>query len=275
MKAWITKDIAPMKAEPKRSSSLADEALFGMPIEVLEAVGGDWYRIRTYYGYEGYVRRKHFLTEDLCAKKWLESKKRMVIKAYADVLSEPRVQGSLLQGLPRGSQVAILEEEAEDTRWQKAVLPDGTEGWTRKENLIEVPDGSIKDDESLCRDKLVEMAQLYMGSQYRWGGKTARGLDCSGLCSMACLLLGITIYRDADIKEGFPIREIAKDKMQKGDLLFFPGHVAMYIEDGRYIHSSSGNNGVAYNSFDPEHQDYNEELFKTYEKAGSLFGGDR
>lgn len=59
------------------------------------------------------------------------------------------------------------------------------------------------------------------------------GIDCSGLVSMAYLLCGISIYRDARIVEGFPIREIDRGDMKPGDLLFFPGHVAMYLGDGR------------------------------------------
>ena len=46
---------------------------------------------------------------------------------------------------------------------------------------------------------------------------------------MAYMLNGIIIYRDAKIIEGFPMHAIDISEMKPGDLIFFPGHVAMYI----------------------------------------------
>ena len=172
-----------------------------------------------------------------------------------------------MQGLPRGAWIGVLDELIEE-RWQKVVLPNGIEGFTRIENLIEMPE--VEDEEKM-RKSLVEMARLYEGAQYRWGGKTCMGLDCSGLVGMAYMLCGALIYRDAHIVEGFPMKEIDKKDIRMGDLMFFPGHVAMYIEDGRYIHSSSSLNGVGYNSLNPEAADYNEYLDKNFEQAASFF----
>jgi len=90
---------------------------------------------------------------------------------------------------------------------------------------------------------------------------------------MAYMLCGILIYRDADIREGFPIREISMEQMKKGDLLFFPGHVAMYIGGGRYCHSTGkmGSNGFAVNSLNPADPDYREDLHKNITKIGTYF----
>lgn len=267
MTAWIVKDIASIKVEAHWDCELADEALFGMPIEVIGHEIGDWYKIRTHYRYEGFVHSSHFIDEELTSESWLKAKKMMVIKNYADVLLEPKVQGALLQGLPRGAWIGVLDELVEE-RWQRVVLPNGQEGFTRIDNLIDMPE--LQDEEDM-RKALVEMARLYEGAQYRWGGKTILGLDCSGLVAMAYMLCGALIYRDAKIVEGFPMKEINKKDIKMGDLMFFPGHVAMYIEDGRYIHSSSGLNGVGYNSLDPEDEDYNEYLDKNFDQAASFF----
>lgn len=270
MKAWIITDIAPLKKFPKWDCELADEVLFGMSIDVLRHERGDWYAIKTHYGYEAFLHASQFLPEELCDERWNQTEKKLVMKAYADVLAEPKVQGAFLQGIPRGGRIALLDKACE-SYFQPVLLPNGVEGWIRKESLAPLMEEYSLEEEENLRDAFVETAKLYLGAQYRWGGKTARGLDCSGLCSISYMLNGVLIYRDAHLVEGFPLREIPKEQVKKGDLLFFPGHVAMYIEDGRYIHSASGRNGVAYNSLNPEHDDFNQELLDCYEMAASIF----
>ena len=122
-------------------------------------------------------------------------------------------------------------------------------------------------------EALVDAAMLYRGTHYRWGGKSPMGIDCSGLVSMAYMLCGILIYRDAHIMEGFPIHEISLEHVKPGDLLFFPGHVAMYLGHGRYCHSTgrSGDNGFALNSLNPGDPDYRSDLKAAITQVGSYF----
>ena len=113
----------------------------------------------------------------------------------------------------------------------------------------------------------------YLGVQYRWGGKSTAGIDCSGLTSMSYMINGVLIYRDAQLKEGFPVHEIPREQMRKGDLLYFPGHIAMYIGENRYIHSTgrAGSGGVVINSFDPLSPDFRADLVKSLYAVGSIF----
>ncbi len=93
---------------------------------------------------------------------------------------------------------------------------------------------------------------------------------------MAYLLNGVYIYRDARIVEGFPIVNIEQDQMQKGDLIYFPSHIALYMGDDLYVHSSLGGNEVTINSLDAKHPPlYRQDLATTILAVGTLYNSQK
>lgn len=272
MKAIVISSVCPLLAQPTRASTLVDEALYGMVVEILEAPIPGWYRVRTHYRYEGFVSGENLLPDDHAAARWEALQKKIVYhKNTCDVLSAPKVQGYFLKSIPRGGLISPVGEP--ERGWQKVILADGQEGYMPDAILAPYYTAPLSQDEGILRQALVEAAMSYAGTHYRWGGKSPLGIDCSGLVSMAYMLCGILIYRDADIREGFPIHKIELQDVKPGDLLFFPGHVAMYIGGGRYCHSTgkNGDNGFAVNSLIPSHPDYREDLQNRITQVGSYF----
>lgn len=272
MKAIINVPICAMYSAPSRENTLEDEVFYGTVVDILEESAAGWYKIRTPYRYEGIVSGEDLILDQDTVKNW-EALPKLVVrnKNNCDVLSRPKVQGWHLKNLTRGCLVSPVGEKEDG--YQKVQLADGRQGYIQASILDTYYDSPMSQDEDTLRKALVETAQLYVGTQYRWGGKSPLGIDCSGLCSAAYMLCGILIYRDAKIMEGFPIHEIQLENIKPGDLLFFPGHVAMYLGDDRYIHSTgrSGDDGVVFNSLDPDAPDYREDLHKKITQVGSYF----
>ncbi|MBT9778700.1 NlpC/P60 family protein [Clostridium sp. MCC353] len=268
----------------ERVSSIADEGLYGMAVRIMGEEVNGYLPVETHYGYRGYVERLAVLPVSLQElKDWDRDCIRAVDASCADVLSVPKVRGIRLASLLRGSLIEMLPERENDG-WSAVRLVDGARGYIRTQFLMEkkfkqsflwegiLPQVHIG-DEAEFRRNLVRTAVKYMGVQYRFGGKSSMGLDCSGLTSMTYMLNGILIYRDAVIKEGYPVKEIPFVKRRPGDLLYFPGHIAMYMGNGRYIHSTgrAGSGGVVVNSLNPEDLDYREDLAAGLLGAGSIF----
>ncbi len=269
MYAYANSTLVKLHNEKKRDCELSDEALYGMKLEILDN-DGDWYKIQTPYRYTGWVNRDELFFGD--ASLFEQTEKQVMLWLYADIMAEPKVQSFPLATVTRGAILGKTEETFEES-WVKVVLVDGRCGWTHGSYFGKYYWNDNPADEAHLRRMLTETAKLYLGTQYRWGGKSPLGIDCSGLCSMSYLLNGIAIYRDAKIVDGFPIKPIPYEQAKEGDLLFFPGHVAMYLGNGRFIHSTAhaGTEGVCFNSLNPADPDFRADLLERLKGCGSIF----
>lgn len=88
----------------------------------------------------------------------------------------------------------------------------------------------------------VEVARRLLGSPYLWGGNSAFGIDCSGLVQLAMQMCGRNVLRDSDMQAASLGAVIDPgpnlDALQRGDLVFWRGHVAMVEGDGHILHAS-------------------------------------
>lgn len=268
-KAVVVKNVASLMLEPRQDSPVADEVLHGMVLRVGQQENGEWQYAETHYGYQGYIREEAILVDETLSNLWEKKRPYVIIHPFADVLAEPKYASRTLLTLTKGG--GLLETGIYEDKWEKVLLPDETVGWIRKGVAAQIERLPIKTQEDLLRSRIVETAMGYMGTQYRWGGKSPLGIDCSGLVSMAYMLNGYLIPRDADIQQQY-LRPIERAQAKAGDLFFFPGHVALCIEEDRYIHATGREGWVLVNSFNPQHKDYREDLDKACCGTGTLFG---
>ncbi|MBC6408487.1 MAG: C40 family peptidase [Rhodobacteraceae bacterium] len=93
----------------------------------------------------------------------------------------------------------------------------------------------------------VALAERYLGAPYLWGGNSSFGLDCSALVQSALQAVGIPCSGDSDRQAasfGAPLPD--DDPIQRGDLLFWKGHVAMAVDAEIMIHASAHFMAVVY-----------------------------
>lgn len=238
-------------------------------------------------------KSKNIKSDSNCNNYFVElsqDKYMVTIRGILDVLSIPIVQGECLITLYRGSIIQVIPGECGVLGWIKVRLLDGNEGFVREIDLAEIKAGyNVEREqfkhyfkrmlfenywgyEKLWRMRILETAKSYLGTQYRWGGKTPLGIDCSGLAFMTYWLNGVTIWRDAKIKEGYPIMNRSMKELKIGDLLYFPGHIAIYIGKYEYIHSTGNTSqgGVVINSLNPNAPNFRKDLKESLYAVGGI-----
>jgi hypothetical protein len=83
------------------------------------------------------------------------------------------------------------------------------------------------------------IAERFVGAPYVWGGKTAAGLDCSGLIQTALQAVGKAAPRDTDMMEKALGEAIAPGAVRRGDLVFWKGHMGVMLDDHRLLHANA------------------------------------
>ncbi len=231
-------------SDPDCASETVDEVIYGDNVDMLSRFNG-FLKIITDYGYVGWVFEKS-VTE-------FESVPTHYVNAsFADVLPTEGYFYKPRLTLPFG---AKTEKIGEGARFSVCKTPFGN-GYIRKELLEPIKKPRT---EAEMRYSITETAKKFLGVQYRWGGRTFSGIDCSGLCFNAYRFNGIDIWRDADITRSPNLKRIDHKTAKNADLMFFKGHIAMYLGNGMIIHSSASRGMAVIENY--ENNDYLKEIY--------------
>lgn len=93
-------------------------------------------------------------------------------------------------------------------------------------------------------NELVSYAQQFVGNPYVWGGNSlTNGCDCSGFVKLIFANYGISTprYSQSFKTSGQPV---SFNNMKAGDVVVYPGHVAIYMGNGKIVEAQSSKTGI-------------------------------
>ncbi len=225
-----------MRREPSHSAEQVNEILFGERVEVLDINERDWALIRCEWDeYEGWCKTGQLTL--VSKKDYLKAAKYIVTGTGSKLLFE---EGEMW--LPPGAELTGLKSS-------RISIYDNAGKFKGKKHAIKSlqPDGK----------ELLQHAMQYLNVPYIWGGRSVRGIDCSGLTQMAYKLCGKSIPRDAaqQATQGETVDFLQHARC--GDLAFFDNaegritHVGLLIDAFTIIHATDTSGRVVIDRIDP------------------------
>ena len=211
----IARGRAALRHAPSLDAVQDDELLFGETFTVYDAKDG-WAWGQS--GSDSYVGYLHTIT---CGDTVVPGHR--VTALSTPLLARADFKSASRDLLPLGARVKVLETVGAFAR----IAPGGF-----------VFAGHLAPLESVVSD-WVATAERFAGTPYVWGGKTHAGIDCSGLVQIALAAAGIACPRDTDQQEAALGRDCAAEPRQRGDLVFWDGHVGIALDATRLLHANT------------------------------------
>jgi cell wall-associated NlpC family hydrolase len=210
--------VAPVRIAPRFDAPLLTEGLSGELVTIYEFVEGwAWVQLEN-DGYVGYMP-----ADNLSAI--IEEPTHWVVSRGTFIYPAPDLKRPPITRLSFNAKVTVVGREGRFAELSRGGF---------------IYAGHLQPVEEKAKD-FVRLAERLVGTPYLWGGRSGLGIDCSALVQISMQGAGMPCPRDTDMQEaeiGEPLTDLKLEKLERGDLIFWRGHVGIMQSAEWMIHAS-------------------------------------
>jgi len=205
------KNLSNIYKKPSEVSEVTSQIIYGERFKILSK-NKNWLKIKTSFdNYIGYIRDKDYSGE--------YSPTHKVFSLKVNIFDKLKKKTKYY--LPFASKFSIIQENKKFVEFEK-------NKWILKKNIRE-----INHEEK----NHLKILKFFLKTKYVWGGKTYKGIDCSAILQLFYYYNNKFYPRDTEDQLKYSKGNIKIRKFEKGDVLFWKGHVAICINDKKLIHA--------------------------------------
>jgi len=229
--ARICTPVATLRPRPDLAAGIDTEVLFGETVRVFDRADG-WAWVKSDFdGYVGYVEEAALGEGDAATHRVA------VPRTFAYTGGDLRTPAAF--ALSIGSRLTVVSES--ETRGTRYLTLEGGQS---------VVSGHCLPIGATAGDDYVSVAARFLETPYLWGGRSGFGLDCSALVQLSMMMVGRAAPRDSDMQAAGLGSPIDRADLQRGDLVFWKGHVAIMEDDKTILHANGHTMSVAREGLD-------------------------
>lgn len=194
------------------ANGLDTQLLFGEAFTVAKSENGFSFG-KTDCGYQGWV--------DSGALTDTDDPSHRISAMGTFVYSEPDMKSTTVTRLPFGAGILVRGNGGDFSRLDQ--------GYVYTDHLTRTH-----------VDDFVSVAERFLAVPYLWGGRSSNGLDCSALVQLSLRATGRAVPRDSYMQEAETGTRIGTDEaLQRGDLVFWQGHVGIMRDSNTLLHANA------------------------------------
>ena len=192
-------------------SEITTQMIYGESFSIIKK-GKKWLKIKIKEdGYRGYIKNRNY-------SNYLKPTHK-IFKLKTKIYKFPNTKTKKFE-LTFGSKLRIKRAKSQFLEFDK--------GWVNKNDVKKI---NFKERNSFKRIK------IFKNVKYKWGGKSFKGIDCSGLIQIFINFNNKFCPRDTGDQKKYFKKSVKFKNIKKNDIIFWKGHVAVSLSKNKLIHA--------------------------------------